>query len=102
MEKCPYHDVDPEVSRFAARDEILKTFIDGDGALRKYRLPKITVCNVYCPVCRSEQRTAGKFPTKFGKGYAADDEETAVRRWNSSCMSEKLRLFKNAVTGKDE
>ena len=92
MDVCPYHHIEPAVKTFIARESVNETYIDEDGRVRKYVLPKLVVYKIFCPSC-AESRSL----TKFGRGYSATSEKAAVKRWNSACLNEKLKLFKNAV-----
>lgn len=92
MEVCPYHYIEPVIKTFIARESVDETYIDECRQVRKYVLPKLIVYKIFCPSCAES-----KFSTKFGRGYSAASEEAATKRWNSACLNEKLKLFKNAV-----
>ena len=92
MEVCPYHHIEPNIKAFTARESIDETYIDECGKVRRYVLPELVVYKIVCPLC-AESRSL----TKFGKGYSAASEKAAAKRWNSACLNEKLKLFKNAV-----
>ena len=92
MEICPYHHIEPTVKTFTVRESVDETYIDEDGQVRKYVLPKLVIYNMFCPLCAESGSS-----TKFGRGYSAPSEKTAAKLWNSSCLNEKLKLFKNAV-----
>lgn len=100
MEICPYHDTEPVVEETVARERVVLPYTDENGRARDYVLPKLVVFRVYCPACRERRTCVGCPPARFGKGYSAKDRDTAVRRWNSACATEKLRLFKSAVKGR--
>ena len=93
MEICPYHHIEPAVKTFIARESVDETYIDECGKVKKYVLPKLVVYKIFCPSCAE----SGSL-TKFGRGYSATSEKTAAKRWNDSCLNEKLKLFKNAVS----
>ena len=96
MELCPYHNTEPETKIFTARNRIDETYIDENGTTRRYVLPKLTIFKVFCPLCAASENVKG-VSGKFRKGYSAHSEETAVRRWNSACLDEKLKIFKDTV-----
>lgn len=92
MEVCPYHHIEPAIETFTARESVDETYIDEGGRVRKYVLPKLVVYKIFCPSCAESGSS-----TKFGRGYSAPSEKAAAKRWNSACLNEKLKLFKNAV-----
>ena len=97
MEFCPYHNnAEPETKAFTVRNRIDETYIDENGNNRKYVLSELTIFKVFCPLCAMSKNGKGS-SGKFGKGYSAYSMETAVRRWNSACLDEKLKIFKNTV-----
>lgn len=100
MENCPYHDSSPVQETRTARKARSATYVGRNGAVRGYMLPEITLYKIYCRACRDEQLAKGKIPAKFGKGIKALSAGAAERRWDSDCMAERLRIFKNAVAGK--
>lgn len=92
MEVCPYHHIEPAIKTFTARESVDETYIDEGGQVRKYVLPKLVVYKIFCSSCAE----SGSL-TKFGKGYSASSKKAVMKRWNSACLNEKLKLFKNAV-----
>lgn len=77
---------------FTAREKIDTTYTDEKGRVRKYVLPELVIYTVFCRSCVESGGSA-----KFGKGRSARSREAAEKRWNSLCLDEKLKMFKNAV-----
>lgn len=96
MEICPYHEIEPTIKYSVIREGIDKTYKDENGNTKKYVLPKLVVYKAFCPLCAASKKSKG-VSKKFGKGYSAYSADTAIRRWNSACADERLKIFKNAV-----
>ena len=94
MEKCPYHEIEPEYVKTVYRRRL-------DFAGYK-SLPELCDHWFYCPECRAEQEKTGNARyRKLAVGFnSRASKAAAAANWNKGIKSLVLRIFKKAVAGK--
>ena len=94
MEKCPYHEIEPQYNKTLFRKKI-----DFAG----YRsLPELCDHRFYCPECRVEwEKTREAKYKKLAIGfYSAVSRSAAAAGWDKGVKTLVFGIFKKAVAGK--
>ena len=92
MEKCPYHDIEPEYSKKTYRQRL-----DFPG----YKsLPELSLHRYFCPECAKTAGSDSRYKKLSFGFHSFKSKAQAASSWNRGIKSMVLKLFKTAVNGK--
>lgn len=112
IEKCPYHDVEPEYWLHIFRDKAEKKWLDRDGVTHTMVLPRLADHYYFCPECkRLTDHPAQLDPalepsdkvnmSRLAIGYSSSKSAGhALANWNKAVVNMTVKIFKKAVAGK--
>ena len=118
IEKCPYHDVEPEYWLRVFRRKMEKTWLDKKGEKHTLILPLLADHYYFCPECKKivypNAETLGDPPLKTRKhastssddvnmaklafGYCSSKSKAiALSNWNKAIANMTVKIFRKAV-----